>query len=219
MTNTGPVVLAYETDPSHPGLHRLLRSLEKWKWQHNVILEPRWQGFGRRLKSIAAACRDLLGRYTYCIHVDARDVVAVGPPSEWVPPPVPLLLATEMACWPNYPGLQEKYPPNLTPSPWKHAHSQFTIKTDRVDLLACDGISDVKDDQFHCHELFLSGNPEVALDFDGKYVQSIAHSHPWQQFFEVDGDRVYNKITKVKPLFVHGNGGTDLSWVPGGLTK
>ena len=214
MTNTGPCVVAYETDPNHPGLHRLLRSLERWKWQHNIILDRRWRGFGHRLKRVVEACRDLVGRYTHVIHVDARDVIAVGPPSEWVPPPVPLLLATEMNVWPN-PTLKPLYPDH--PSPWKFAHSQFTVDQKRLDVFnGVDSIPDHYDDQLWVSELFLKGTPDVALDYAGATVQSIAFSHPWADYFEVDDDRVVNKITGTRPLLCHGNGGTDMSWLPGG---
>lgn len=216
MTNTGPCVVAFETDPNHPGLHRLLRSLEKHKWQHNIILDPHWRGFGHRLKRTVETCRDLVGRYTHIISVDSRDVVAVGPPGEWIPPPVPLLYAAEQALWPPVPGLAERYPFQIPwPSLWRHAHSPFIIDLKHIDLLAADGIDNLKDDQLHAHERFLSGNPDIQLDTQCKYIQSIAHCHPWDKFFAVEGERVRNLMTGSRPLWVHGNGTTTMDWVPG----
>lgn len=209
-----PVIVTYDTHADHPGLARLIRSLDKWGWEKEVVIERGWRGFGRRLKAVVERCRTLGDRYTHAIHVDARDVVFVAPPSDFVAPPVPLLFATEQALWPPVPGLKELYPP--PPSmPFCHAHSQYTVDLSRLDLLNCDDIPDHKDDQLHAHEVFLSGNPEVALDYNCVYVQSVAHCHPWQKFFAVEGERVRNLLTGSLPLSLHGNGQTTMTWIPG----
>jgi hypothetical protein len=209
-----PVVIAYETDAANPGLARLRRSLDRLGWDFELVLERRWRGFGRRLKAVVERCRSLGDRYSHAVHVDSRDVVAVGPATEFVAPTVPLLLATEKAAWPR-PELQSLYPPPPTPHPWKHAHSQFVVRLDRLDLLDCAHVRDNYDDQLHVTELFLRGSPEIALDYDCRYVQSIAHSNPWQADFAVEDGRVHNLKTGSLPLIVHGNGGTAMDWVPG----
>lgn len=210
---TKVVCVSYDTDVRHPGVGRLVRSLERWGWDYRFVVDDRWRGFGRKFKKIAAACRELADRFDYAISVDARDVVAVGPPSDFAPPPVPLLLSTEENCWQS-PVPRAGYPSK--PGVWRFPHSPFTVDLRRCELLRDDLLADHDDDQRHCHGLYLEGRrDEVDLDYDCRVVQSLAFCHPWPNFFAVEGDRVRNLKTGSLPLFVHGNGGTAMDWVPG----
>lgn len=217
MTNTGPVVVCYETDTSSRGLHRLLRSLEKWGWDHNVVTDRKWLGSGRRLKEVAKHCRALVGRYTHVIHVDSRDVVCTGPRSEWVPPSCPLLLSAELNCWPDQ-SLADRYPPN--PLPWRFPHSQFVLSLKHCDVLDLDGLEDGTSDQLHLHRLYLKNTGDIAIDHSGKYVQSVLRKRldgtEIDHHFEVVDGRVVNKLTGERPLVCHANGLADLSWIEGG---
>jgi hypothetical protein len=210
-----PVVLAYETDPSNSGVKKFVRSLEKFGWNYQLIVEPRWRGFGRRLKKVIEKAKELKGSYSHCIHVDARDVLFQGNPSEFVAPEVPLLLAGEENLWPGTVKVSRQEYPQGT-SIWRFAHSQYVLDLNYCDLMEAEEIEDTKDDQLHCHEIFFKTNRDnVRIDYECKYIQSIAFcANPWQKHFEVDSGRLYNIATKTYPLAVHGNGGTDMTWVP-----
>lgn len=213
MTAPRVVAVTFETDANHPGLRRLCKSLVKWGWDYQVVLEPRWKGFGFKFKSIAGRCRQLGDAYDWAVSIDSRDFVAVGPPTDFQPPPVPLLLSTEENCWQS-PVARADYPSK--PGVWRFAHSPFTIDLRRCELLRDGEVADTDDDQRHCHRLYLEGGRgEVDLDYDCRVVQSIAFNHPWTDYFAVEGDRVRNLKTGSLPLAIHANGGTAMDWVPG----
>lgn len=205
-----PLVVSYETAPDHPGLKRLEQSLTKWGWDFHCIVEPRWLGFGRKFKAVAAYCHFAAAAgYSHVVSIDARDFLCVGPVAEFVPPPVPLQFSCEMAAWPDQ-NRGELHPP--CPHPWRYTHSPFCIDLNHLDLLQEKQLRDHDDDQRHATTLFLNSKGDVGLDYDCRLVQSIAFAHPWQQWFEIEGNRLRNRVTGSRPLFLHSNGKTDDSW-------
>lgn len=58
--------------------------------------------------------------------------------------------------------------------------------------------------------------PLVMIDHRQEVVGSIAHCFPWQEWFQVEGDRFRNIHTGARPLIAHGNGQTLMGWLPGG---
>lgn len=208
-----PYIVTYDTEISHPGVQRLLTSLRKWKWDFTILRDPQWLGFGRKFKRTVAHCKELAERtdYTHVISIDARDFIAVGPPEEFTAPIVPLLISTEKGCWPDS-HLASEYPKCDTP--WKYAHSPFTIDLTRLELLHPEWLQDWEDDQRHVTKLFFGIEERfVALDYRGDVVQSVAFCLPnWQDSFEINGDRISNKLTGSKPLLLHANGGTETEW-------
>ena len=232
-----PVVISYETEAApdaHPGLRRFRRSLAKWGWPLVLVHEMYWGGFGRKLKACAEAAATARGAgHSHAIFCDSYDVVFVGPPSALVESHPPLLLATEAACWPPCPVREAEHPECDTP--WRFAHSQLLVDLRRLELLDLGGVADGDDDQRHLMDVYLrhlrasraepalrqiqEATPlecQVGLDTRQEVFCSIAHSHPWFERYAVGDDRVVNKLTKTRPVMVHGNGRTDMSWVPGG---
>ena len=212
---TKPIIFTYATDANHLGLAKLVSSLKKFNWDYEVILEPKWKGFGRKVKTTIEAARKVKDKYTHCFFVDAYDVLMQGPPEDFVTPSVPLLISTEENCWQPPQGItRENYPKGT--SIWQFAHAQYILDLNYCDLMRAETILDTKDDQQHCHELYFN-NPRnlVQLDYDCKYLLAIAFCLPWDKYFDTSSGRVYNKLTNTYPLAVHGNGKTDMSWVPG----
>lgn len=217
-----PLVVAFATTMTHPGAQRWLASCARWGWAYFAIVGP-WRGWGGRLRQVLAyaetARRD---GFTHLVHTDMWDVIALGPPSElgealdrYARPP--LLLAVEAGCWPDG-TLAPRYEPRLLP--WWYPHSQFVIDLSQPFPVGVADVDDAQDDQRHFHQLVLAGTPGLVLDRQCAVFQSIAHSHPWPQFFALDGDpmlgqarRLANVLTGTRPLFAHGNGGTDMAWL------
>jgi hypothetical protein len=226
-----PIVLSYAAGPyDRKCLHRLEATCRKWGWDCAIGEEPTWRGFGRRLKAIGEMAQTAKAAgFTHAVHVDAFDVICVGPP-ELKAPDVPLLLAGELGYWPDR-GKESEYGYATTPpkTPWRYVHSQFVLDLEYVDWFRnlIQDMDDVEDDQGFLTEAYLqhqyhardrlipATNWSMVLDYDCTVIQSIAHCHPWDAFFAVEGDRVRNKVTGTLPLFIHGNGRTNLEWVPG----
>jgi len=209
MTNK-VVVVSYTNYPNHSGSQRFVNSLKKWGWDYSLVTEPQWKGFGNRLKKVVERFNELKDKYDWGIHIDAHDVIASGPPSEFVAPDYPLQLACEGGCWPD--GFKEQQYPQPRKQLWWYAHSQYIVNLKRLDVLKAEGLDDYADDQRHCTDLYFNNPDEVKLDYECKTIQSIAFAHPWTDYFEYQGDRVVNKITGSKPLFLHANGGTSTEW-------
>lgn len=205
-----PIVISYTNSPNYWGTKRFLASLEKWGWEYSLVTEPQWKGFGNRLRKVVNQCEIFKGHHTHCVHVDAHDVIASGPPSEFIAPDCPLQLAVEGGCWPD--GNREKDYPQPRTQLWWYGHSQYVVDLNRLDVLKAEDVEDYDDDQRHCTNLYFDNPAEVKLDYSCKTIQSIAFAHPWTDYFEYQGDRIVNKITGSKPLFLHANGGTATDW-------
>lgn len=213
-----PIVVTFATDKAHPGLQRLSESCARWGWPLRII-ESRWLGWGGRLRRVvfdAPLLRE--AGYTHMVHVDAYDVVCVGPPVEldfalvaYHQPAV--LLAAEAVCWPPDEGMAASYEPRA--SHWWYAHSQFVLDLGQTVPANLIDVEDNEDDQRHLHRVVLAKTPGVVIDRSCRVVQSIAHCHPWQEFFMVLGGkhRIVNRVIGSMPLFIHGNGQTEMGWV------
>jgi hypothetical protein len=215
MTEPKPVVVTYATADCD-GLSRFLRSLDRWGWDRVLLRGDRWEGSPDRLRRVAAALPGLRDRYSHCLHLDAYDVLAVGPPSEFRPPPLPLWQTAEKNCWPDRSRIP-LYPPS--PTPWRFVNSNFVLDLRRVDLLRIESMpADCRSDQLHLTDNFLRGCGEVGLDSGCEYVQSIAFDRSGgvgPSSFRVEGDRLRNLVTNTLPVFAHGNGATKMDWLPG----
>ena len=207
-----PCLVTYDTDPNHPGVSRLVKSTRLWGWDLFMLHDPVWRGFGRKYKEIVKKCHEVVATtdYTHALSIDARDFIAVGPPSEFVAPKVPLLISCERGCWPD--GDRAKDYPEC-PTPWKYVNSPFTIDLKYLWLLSTD-IQDWEDDQRHITNIYFNSEEKhVELDYRCDIIQSVAFCLPeWQQWFEIEDKRVLNKLTGSKPLLLHANGGTETGW-------
>lgn len=205
-------------------MEALEASLKRHGWDYDLMgVGDPWVYFGAKLRAVHNGIpRWKAAGYTHCVHVDAFDVVALAGPGELrekmgrlgMPP---FLLAAEVGCWPDA-AKADRHPP--CPYPWRYAHSLYVMDLARPDILDGDQ-PDGTDDQDHLMTRFLSG-AGVALDYECRVFQALAHLHPWTKWFEVlpsaqspNGvPRVANLATGELPVFFHGNGRTDMSWLP-----
>jgi hypothetical protein len=211
-----PCVVTFDQGEAWAKVDRLKATCHKWGWNIHIVT-GKWKGWGHRLKRVLGEA-DTLRRigHTHLIAVDAYDVVAVNSLNglekalESYAFPA-LLMAGEAGCWPDA-GRMKDYPPRQTH--WWYAHSQYILDLAQPLPDKFGQLNDGDDDQRHITNILLDGTNGVAIDTQCRVFQSIAHCNPWQQFFEVTGDRIYNRHTKTWPMFAHGNGGTDMTWVP-----
>lgn len=213
-----PIVIAFTTHREYPGVLRLEESCRRWGWALDVVEHP-WAGWGGRLKIVAARATTWQATHTHVLHVDAWDVVATGPPADLGPAlfahgKPPMLFATEMACWP--PDVDASiYPPRTTP--WWYAHSQWCWDLSQALPAGFLDLADSEDDQRHFHHLIAQQTPGIVLDRSCRVFQSLAHGHPHEHFFARSGNRWVNTMLGTKPLFMHGNGQTEMTWVTDGV--
>lgn len=211
-----PIIWTLSTHEHHPGLQRFQRSCLDKGWQMDLRLvstlneSEMWRMFWASLDGYRAE------GYTHALRLDAWDTIALGPPADLAralaayDSPA-LLISAELAAWPgDY--RKEEYQGT---TPWKYAHSPLTVDlSQELDPAVFHNTHEgYGADQKHFADLILSKIPGVAHDTQCRVVLALGHAHPWQEHFDRAGGRVRNVHTDSWPLFTHGNGRTDDTWV------
>lgn len=227
------LVVSYATDHNDKGLKALVNSLQKYRWEYEILGEgDTWQGFGSKLLAVKEGVyRWREAGYTNIIFVDAYDVLC-NRPYEYFKEEfhslsknnAPFVYSAELNCWPDA-HLANSYP-TITWLPdcldvgnrkglWRYLNSgSYLVPLKNLDDVQCvyEDITPWVDDQRHMTKRYLEERIGV-LDVGCKLFQSIAFCHPWEDFFTMCGGVLYNKVTGSCPYFIHGNGKTDMSWV------
>lgn len=212
-----PLVFTQASNGAHPGLARRNRSLERWGWEYETYVGE-WRGDVYEhslMEQNTPRWRD--AGYTHVLKIDAFDMICVGPPSDlesaYAHYGNPYAIGSaEIGCWPGDYRRADYGPPE---HPWWFPHSplSYDLRRDIPQEWWDRPNRGYGSDQWHLGDLFLAG--KIALDRDQLIVMSTGHAHPWEKWFAVEGDRVRNLNRDTLGLFVHGNGRTDISWVPG----
>jgi hypothetical protein len=203
--NQSKVIVSLD-NPNHPGWLKLEASLKRHGWEYHPIIRE-WKGFGTKI----------IGLYEYLqsteinnfVYLDAYDNHCIGGPTEldYKPKLYPLILSTEKGCYPDTHNMG-KFP--TVDHDWKYINSGqiYGTKEAFMKVYQSNPPKLEDDDQRWYTERFFAMRGTIGLDYCNIF-QSIA--------FEVEGDfeirynRVYNKITHTFPMFLHGNGKTDMS--------
>ena len=195
--------------------------------------------FGEQYKVIKTFVDEYKGDATHILYCDMFDNVALAPPSEVIAKfeafNCKMLISVEKACFPN--DSRDKYhrPDNYPESTtdWKYINgggclfeiayfkelcTKHPFNTERMmdpDWLA---------------ELYLNNRDNIMLDTNCDIFQCLAHSNrdEWEieeikniayietinNGYVVSGtNRIRNKATQSLPIFLHGNGHTNMDWV------
>lgn len=201
------IVLTVASDLNFPGLKKLEASLKKFGYEYQVLNAP--FVFGGQMPHIYewAKQQDPAMEFLY---TDAYDTVAqrkmnsreLGLASD-----AKMIISCEKACFPH-PELAEQYPP--APYDWKYVNGGGWMTTCGFFCkLYEDGTYEKhKNDQLWLTHEFLNDKKEIILDDWCEIFQSIA--------FEEEGDFTYgnqliNNKTNTAPIFIHGNGRTDMT--------
>ena len=200
-------VIIISDNSNHPGQLKLVESLRRHGWEYVEILEP-FRGLGYKISELAKYLRQS-GDEEFIL-MDAFDTYCIAPPSEWKQYVFPfsddIMISGEKQCFPH-PEKAEFFLPGR--SPWKFPNSgQIWGRSQPVlDLVDVFEWNDADNDQIWYTDR--AAGRSVSIDVQCVNFQSIA--------FEEDGDfsfvydRLQNNVTGTMPLFIHGNGRTDMT--------
>jgi len=193
-------------NPNHPGWLKFEESLKQHGWAYYPIVSE-WKGFGTKI----------IGLYEYLcstdieefIYLDAYDNYCIASPHEFKfkKKDYPMILSSEKGCYPDTHKMG-MFP--VVNHEWKFLNSGqiYGTKEHFINIYNSNPPRYEDDDQRWYTERFLAMPDTIGLDYCNIF-QSVA--------FEVEGDftltynRLYNNKTHTFPMFIHGNGKTDMS--------
>lgn len=194
-------------NPNHAGWLKLEESLKRHGWEYHTIVKE-WKGFGTK---IIGLYEHLVNSYDDdFIYLDAYDNYCIAPPDEFNYKHrggSGLIISSEKGCYPDS-NNRGKFP--TVPHEWKYLNSGqiYGRREDFMKLFEQNPVRFEDDDQRWYTDRFLERRSSISLDYCNIF-QSVA--------FEVEGDftltynRLYNNKTHTFPMFIHGNGKTDMT--------
>ena len=194
-------------NPNHAGWLKLEESLKRHGWEYVTIVKE-WKGFGTK---IIGLYEHLVNAYDEdFIYLDAYDNYCIAPPDEFNYKHrggTGLIISAEKGC---YPDSHNRGKFASVPHEWKYLNSGqiYGKREDFMKLFEQNPVRFEDDDQRWYTDRFLERRSSISLDYCNIF-QSVA--------FEVEGDftltynRLYNNKTHTFPMFIHGNGKTDMT--------
>lgn len=205
-----PVLITYTVPEPAPN-SRFYHSLHKHGWELMAYIQPGFGGWIHKFEAPFNIVKSLRGSdYTHAIFLDAFDVVVkrdikaaeealnrLGNPA--------LVLAAETNVYPDK-SLEPLYP--KIKSIFRYVNAQYCIRLDwnRLDEF---GHMLAVTDQDHMAKFYLNNlnNPDVVLDSNCELFQCLYQTK--KEMF----DNYRNTLTNTHPVFFHGNGKADMSWI------
>lgn len=208
-TNT---IITVTNNPNHSGVERLTKSAERLGWEVYII-EAKWKGFGTKLKETEYFLKQNPQVESF-VFVDAHDVVVLGSPEEFnenlriVPS---IVVSCEKACWPVS-ELAVAYP-SRDVGEWKYINSglYYSDSDSFIKLFESSPPSYEDDDQEWFTRSYLRNDYHIIRDFNCILFQS--YSHIADDDFAYRDGRLINLKTNTTPIFIHGNGRTDMTLI------
>jgi hypothetical protein len=209
-TNT---IITVTNIPNHPGVERLTKSADRFGWELYII-DAKWKGFGTKLIETHSFLINNPQIESF-VFVDAHDVVVLGSPEEFNnilgPYEDKFITSCEKACWPEG-SLANQYPDS--DSEWKYVNSGSYYAPSDIFIKVFESSPPEyhDDDQLWLTNAFLNqpGN-NIQLDTQCSLFQSYSHIED-NDFAYMDG-RLINLKTNTTPIFIHGNGRTDMTLI------
>jgi len=207
-------VLTTSDKTDHPGWHKLESSLKKFGYDYEHILHP--FSFGHQLPVIRSWCDNHSGDYTHILYTDCFDTIAFGNSEEvinkWLNYPLQgrMLISAEKACYPH-PERAKDYPE--CPTPWKFVNGGGWMVEIEYFKHLChkENLNSDSHDQVWLMDAYLNNKADIRIDVYCKIFQTIAFSHQWE--WEKVNGRFKNVGTGEFPVFMHGNGHTDMQFL------
>ena len=222
------LILTRCSNATHPGLNELVKSLKKQGYNYEVIVDARtyWGVDGMKLH--ADWLKENRKDYTHILHTDAHDTCAIGKEDELIEK-YTRIYGQDSFVWSAERKLKYEVgweKPYLSPTSWRELYEQFgTWRYPCGGGYICpiDLFLEIDDkfDRKHGHNgnqigselcLFYKDKWNIKVDGACEIFQAIIREEPGDFAWTRDG-RVYNRVTKSLPIFIHGNGGCDLTWV------
>lgn len=191
------------SDLSHPGLQMLRKSLDKYNWPYEVI-SSEYQAYGSKMVNAykyAKSCNE-----THLFIVDAYDVVVFDTMDKAIErmPKGKIVFNAEKSCWP-YSEWVSRYPECNTPYRFLNGGCAFVEVQEFIRMFEENPIAHGDNDQVNLAEIYLSGKYDFVLDTNCEVFQTYCHVE--QDEF---GQYMHNLKTGTEPIFIHGNGGTNM---------
>ncbi len=211
-TNT---IITVTNNPNHPGVERLTKSAEKFGWELYVI-DAQWKGFGTKL----------IETYNFLINnpqiesfvfVDAHDVVVLSDPKHfnnilnYCQLESKIIVSCEKACWPDS-SLADKYSEYW--SEWKYVNSGLYYAPSDIFIKVFESSPPEyhEDDQLWLTNMFLNQSGED-IKTDSHCMLFQSYSHIADDDFAYRDGLLINLKTNTAPIFIHGNGRTDMTLI------
>lgn len=198
--------------------------------------------FGEQYKVIKTWVDQYKGDATHVLYTDAFDTLALAPPSEVIAKfcsmqltdifngrdKTKMLISAEKAYFPDN-GESHLYPES--PTVWKYVNGGGCLFEIEFFKKICNEhpFPEPMMDPYWLRDIFLAHPNEIKLDYQCEIFQCLAHSDSseWSEvhsitkvnkydgikFIEETTTRIQNVATKTFPIFIHGNGRTDMQWV------
>ena len=186
--------------------------------------------FGEQYRVIKTFVEQYKGDATHILYTDMFDTIALAPPSEVIAKfcsiqltdifngreKTKMIIGVEKACFPNDERDKyhrtENYPES--PTAWKYINGGGCIFEIDYFKELCNQHPFNEDrmmDPDWLAELYQSHPDQIKLDYQCSIFQCLAHSN--QDEWETIDNRIGNIATQSKPIFIHGNGKTDMKWI------
>lgn len=203
----------------------LINSLVRNGWDYECIYTPEWKGFGSKLIFTYNYLKEHpeVKEFIFC---DAFDVVALGNPDEFRKKmtgfgDIGALISSEKGLWPPYLHPFERlYCHHPLDSKFIYPNSGLYYAKSRLfkHWMEFYPPTQETDDQFWFNMVYLKNNTNLLDEVHLNFAQHIFNSHSFIEEYEYSFDetRVYigdNKSWVHSPIFVHGNGRSDMSKV------
>ena len=193
---------------------RLINSAKAYGWNIEVLsIEGPYPGANFKFKAIFDNLDQWRARgFTHLISVDAFDFIVCGTGQTFLGQLHSLnfprlIIAAETNCYPDK-SIEHKFADTKTR--WRYVNSPFILDITRP---VPDGFADIgdKDDQVHVSEWYLDNRfrDDVVLDSNCRFFQTLYGVD--KGIFASD---LRNTETGTYPIFFHGNGNADMSFIP-----
>ena len=193
-------------NPNNQRHLKLIESLKRFGYHYEVVVHP--FTFGTQLNVIRRWAESYTGEATHMLYTDAFDTLALGelPDIE----PCKMLISAEKNCYPH-PERKGEYPE--VQSAWKYVNGGGWIAEIEYFKYLCgkENLNTGSHDQVWLMDAYLNNRDDIKLDTQCRVFQSIAFSH--QHEWDIVDGRMINKVTGTVPVFIHGNGHTEMGWV------
>jgi hypothetical protein len=210
-TNT---IITVTNIPNHPGVERLTKSAERFGWELYII-DAQWKGFGTKLIETHSFLINNPQIESF-VFVDAHDVVVLGSPEEFnenLPFSPSIVVSCEKACWPVA-ELAVAYPSNAR-GEWRYINSglYYSDSDSFIKLFESSPPSYEDDDQEWFTRRYLGNNYDYHIIRDFNCILFQSYSHIADDDFAYRDGRLINLKTNTSPIFIHGNGATDMTLI------
>jgi len=192
---------------NHEGFEHLAKSLAFHKYEHIVLIAP--FHFGGQMQHVYNWCKQQ-PKETRFIYSDGFDTVALWPSDvcellldfdEY-----DILFAAEKGCYPDV-GLADKYPE--TPYEWRYVNGgNFATTCGYFAAMYEESHTNDINDQLWLSHCYLRIGKR--LDTACEIFQTIAFEGI-EDFKYWSSGKLLNRKTKTHPIFIHGNGRTDMT--------